>query len=187
MKYTTKELGLIFVEAVNGSQQHSKEFVEEITPYIRKIIFSHRVNITDVDDIVQDIFFRLFYHGESFDPEKGNITGWVSTITGRTLVDRYRREKKRKEDIPLVGEGGFAYKSDRMEESERAFFMFSIFSPTMSERERDFVKLHFFEGYSYEECSKAMNIPSGTLKSAVSRMYNRFRDVVKEEKGVLVS
>lgn len=187
MKYTTKELGLIFVEAVNGSQQHSKEFVEEITPYIRKIVFSNRVNATDVDDIIQDVFFRLFSHGKSFDPEKGTITGWASAITGRTLVDRYRREKKRKEDVPFIGEEGFVRKNSRMEESERAFFLFSIFSPTMSERERDFVKLHFFEGYSYEECSKAMDIPSGTLKSAVSRMYNRFRDVVKEEKGVLVS
>jgi len=181
MKYDTQQLGLVFIKAVEGSHEHSREFIAAITPYIRKILILRKIHRNDIDDIVQDVFVRLFTHGKTFDPKRGNITGWVSTVTSRTIVDRYRKNKKHKDDVALLGD----VEQKNAKPNERAFFLFPAFSQTMSQREHDFVKLHFFEGYSYEECSKVMNLPLGTMKSTVNRMYSRLRETVTKEEGVL--
>ena len=181
MKYDTQQLGLIFIKAVEGSHEHSREFIDAITPYIRKMLILRKVNRNDIDDIIQDVFIRLFTQGKAFDPQKGTITVWVSIVTSRTVIDRYRRNKKHKDNVPLLGD--VEQKDDKL--SKRAYLLFPTLSRAMSQREHDFVKLHFFQGHSYEECSRAMNLPLGTMKSAVHRMYSNLRKTIEEE-GVLV-
>lgn len=182
MKYNTQELGLVFIKAIEGSHEHSREFIDAITPYIKKILLLRKVHRNDIDDIIQDVFIRLFTHGKTFDPQRGTITVWVSIVTSRTIVDRYRKDKKHKDNVALLGD--VEQKDDKP--NKRAYSLFPALSRTMSQREHDFVKLHFFQGYSYEECSRVMNLPLGTMKSNVNRMYSRFRDIAAKEKGVLV-
>jgi len=183
MTYNTQQLALLFIEAIDGSQDKSREFVSIMTPYVKKILSEKGVSQNDIDDVTQEVFIRLFNHGRSFDPQKGTITGWVSAVSNRTSVDCYRKNKKHKNGIELVDE--YELKDDTKKEKEKSYFLFSAVNAIMSQRERDFVKLYFFKGHSYEECSRVMNVPVGTLKSAMSRMYSRLRRIAEERKEVL--
>ena len=50
----------------------------------------------------------------------------------------------------------------------------------LDDEHRDVVILHEMEGFTYDECGVALNVPSGTVKSRLHYAFVRLRELLRE-------
>src|SRR6266498_5266285 len=50
-----------------------------------------------VEEVVQEVFLRLWTRAASFDPQRGKLLSWLLTITHHRAVDELRRRRSQPE------------------------------------------------------------------------------------------
>ena len=79
-------------EYINGNKDIFRILVEKYTPSIYN--FSARfVGIDYANDIVQDVFIKVWKNIKRFDHNKANFKTWIFTITRNTITDYLRKKK----------------------------------------------------------------------------------------------
>lgn len=135
----------------------------------------------DAEDIVQNAFVKIYKNGSKFKVQPGaSFKSWAYRILMNTAFTHYRKLKRKDVnleeffDVILYEEASekeknMHHKLEKKDEIERAL-------GELPEDLADLIKLHYFEGYSYEDISSVKGLPISTLKM---RLY-RARKMVKE-------
>lgn len=119
------------------------------------------------DDIVQNACLRAWQNRESFDPEKGELRGWLFRIVRNEYYQQMRADRvRRTEDEDdfehqLISDCGLEPRSDL------ARMMQAVES--LKHAQRDAFLLVVAAGFTYEEAGEVLGCAPGTVKSRVSR------------------
>ena len=140
----------------------------------------------DAEDLTQDIFLKLYGNLRAFDPSRGSLSVWVTTLTRNHLVDHYRRSRLQRAsdsldagwDEPGADNGGshggshledhrpgphaYALQHELEREVQRAL---AQVSPEL----REAVILRDLQDMDYKEIAAVLRVPEGTVKSRISR------------------
>lgn len=76
----------------------ARALVEALGPLLRRIIHSHSSLRDDAEDLMQDIFFRLFRSADQYRGE-APVEHWAARIARCTCIDRLRRKKTRAAEL----------------------------------------------------------------------------------------
>jgi RNA polymerase sigma-70 factor (ECF subfamily) len=141
---------------------------------------------SEAEDAVQEVFVRLWRTADRYDPRKAALVTWVMLLTRRHLVDKLRRKRARikptgLDDAQLVAGAMDAQTiSERIERDEHfAALMDKI--DTLPELQKTVVMRAYLGGQTLRQISEEMDIPLGTIKSALSRALVRLRERTGEE------
>ena len=136
----------------------------------------------DAEDLTQDIFLKVYGSLQAFEPTRGSLAVWVTTMTRNHLVDHYRRSRlQRASDSLDAGweeagsqmtsiyledgrPGPHAHALQRELEREVQAALASV-SPEL----REAVILRDLQDLDYKEIAAVLRIPEGTVKSRISR------------------
>ena len=129
------------------------------------------------EDVVQEVFVRLWNRPERFDPDRGSLRSFLAAETHGRAVDllraeeaRRRREQKEADTLPpasvLEHEIVEASLADRVREAVAA----------LPESERAAVDLAYFGGFTYREVARRLGEPEGTVKSRIRKALQRLAD-----------
>ncbi len=146
------------------------------------LVFKNAYFITgsrlEAEEITQDVFVSVWKARQSFNPNKGKLTTWLHRITVNKCLERQRKKKPVVipiESIELAdGEGSEEVVMNR-EERERVLSAMNL----LDSQHRAVLVLRYYSGLSYEEISRTMGIPLGTVKS---RIYVAIR-ILREQLG----
>lgn len=119
----------------------------------------------EAEDVVQEVFTRLFSQNVRFDG-KAAYTTWLHRILVNSSINSLRAKKRRgRLESPLAGA---ACPEESALGSERhALFLEAL--EALSEQHRQVVTLRDLRGYSYPEIARMLRLPEGTVKSALNR------------------
>lgn len=117
------------------------------------------------EDVVQEVFLAVFRKAASYRPERGDVAGWLYTITRNKLVDLWRRREPGSEVDPDFDLARLA-EEQRGPSSEMKLSLRQVLAE-LSEDQRRAVELAYFGGLTYEETAERLNLPLGTLKSRI--------------------
>lgn len=119
------------------------------------------------EDLAQDAMVAIWRRAASFDPSKAKASTWIFVIARNAWIDKLRREKTE-----------FAYRSvtivseESEEESPDAAAMrgqdeeqIAAAMATLSEEQRQVVRLSFYEDRPHSEIAERLSLPLGTVKS----------------------
>jgi RNA polymerase sigma-70 factor (ECF subfamily) len=141
----------------------------------------------EAEDAVQEVFVRLWRTADRYDPRKAALVTWVMLLTRRHLVDKLRRKRARikptaLDEAQLANAGGRhpKYISDRLERDEH-FAVLIAKIDTLPDLQRTVVMRAYLSGQTLRQISEEMDIPLGTIKSALSRALVRLRERTGEE------
>ncbi len=132
----------------------------------------------DAEDLTQDVFLKIYGSLKAFDPGRGSLAVWVTTLTRNHLVDHYRRSRLQRasdsidverEDAPGIlledaRPGPHAHALQRELEREVQAALASV-SPEL----REAVILRDLQDMDYKEIAAVLHVPEGTVKSRISR------------------
>lgn len=141
---------------------------------VRKIF---AVNVSEIDDCVQEIYLLLYRKIRQYNPERGSFSAWFNTLVRNRIYDYGRKLARNKEFVPDEEEGYFSEMVDenihinpeaKLERSERERILDEIMQE-LSESQRLCIQLFYCEGLKIKEIAERLNISEGTVKS---RLHN---------------
>ena len=123
------------------------------------------------EDVLQDVYIRVWQRAGRYDPEQGRPITWLATIARNRAIDIVRATRPEKSlDEPgddeelfrLTGEA-----ADQVDPGELETLRLCL--GEMKEDDRAYVLLAYYEGYSREELSERFDAPVGTIKTRLRR------------------
>lgn len=156
--------------AVTGDREAQRLVYESLRYSISRLV-SRIVDLSDVDDVTQDIFLHLFSSLGSFRFES-EFTTWVYRLAVNDALQHLRRKRRRPqvplEDLEMPGQ----IQQNRIENNEILSLALSKLDPELR------VVLHLKE--EHEECysriAEILRIPEGTVGSRLNRARRELRN-----------
>ena len=117
------------------------------------------------EEIVQDVFTRVWRHSREYDAGRGSVRTWLYGIARNAIIDLERHRSRRP---PLAardpeGEGG----AGEDEPIERALLRWQVQAALerLTPEHREVVRLAHLGGLSVREIADLTGLPEGTVKS----------------------
>ncbi|HEX6988417.1 MAG TPA: sigma-70 family RNA polymerase sigma factor [Bacillota bacterium] len=132
----------------------------------------------DAEEVVQDVFTRLWRHAGRFDAGRSSLGTWLLTVTRRRAIDtlRARGRRQRSEPLPLH----LPADDDVEEAAENEVLAADVAQAVdhLPDTLRQVIVHAYYLGQSHREVAGALGIPLGTVKTrlraAVERLRNTF-------------
>ena len=169
--YSDEKLILRFQEGdINAYNELVKRYKDRLLNFVLRYF-----NIVEqAEDVVQDTLIKLYTHA-SYYKNVAKFSTWIFTIAKNNALTELRKNKRKKTDS-LWTEDGQIIDINSKEESldskvqnEIAIDQLNKFLDEIPENFRMAVVLRDFQELSYEEISKILEIPIGTIKSRINR------------------
>ena len=170
-KFSDEKLILRFQE---GDINAYNELVKRYKDRLLNFVFRYFNNVEQAEDVVQDTLIKLYTHA-SYYKNVAKFSTWIFTIAKNNALTELRKNKRKKTDSLWTDDGKFIDISSEEEsleskvQNEIAIDQLNKFLDEIPENFRIAVVLRDFQELSYEEISKILEIPIGTIKSRINR------------------
>ncbi len=169
-----------------GEMLAFEEIVKRYKDSLMNFVFRFLGDMSESEDIVQETFLRVFRNKRAY-KKIAKFSTWIYTIAGNLAKTELRKRKKRN----LYSVSDIGYDDKDFEISDETLNPESETNTSMSEeiiqqeieqlspKFREVIVLRDIQELSYEEISKIIKVPLGTVKSRVNRARLRLQDKLK--------
>jgi RNA polymerase sigma-70 factor, ECF subfamily len=130
------------------------------------------------EEVVQEVFLRLWNQPEKFDPERGSLRAFLLAQTHGRSVDVLRAETSRRRreerDARETAESGYDIEREVMDLSTAD--QVNAVMAALPVDERRAIELAYFGGHTYRQVAVMLDQPEGTVKSRIRSGLRRMRD-----------
>lgn len=130
------------------------------------------------NDVLQNVFVNIWKKIESYDASKGRLFTWMLNIARNAAIDEVRSKgyKDSLKNQPLSENVDLAGKSIGPNIDDVG--LRKVLTRLKGEL-RVLVDLSYFQGFTHEEISKALNIPLGTVKTRIRAALIQLRTMIQ--------
>ena len=162
-------------------------FVDLYGPVVHHLVrlMSPEISDADTDEAVQDVFVKLvgILRSGTYDPEKSKFRTYLSTLTRRLLVDRYRAAAARHdgehadiaemEDLASGDDPGELVDAKWRVACRMAAERRIMEESALSDQSRAAWRLLSGSGLSVKDAARRLGIPANTVSKVKRRMESR--------------
>ena len=168
-------------ELVIGLQTQSEAayaaLYKDYAPTLFGVAFRILNNKTIAEDVLQDIFVKIWKHVHTYDPEKGTLFTWMLNITRNTCKDHLRSKQYKNQTLTV---------KDKLESIPSKYIPHTtiisedildveIIRQQLEPKYKEIIELIYLDGYSQLEVSFILDIPLGTVKTRSRAALKRLR------------
>jgi RNA polymerase sigma factor (sigma-70 family) len=151
------------------------ELVERFSRYVYAICSQgFRLSEHDAEDVFQDVFTRVYTHLDRLRDDEA-FRPWLAQLTRRTCIDRLRsgaRESPVEELEPPEVDETLSMLDEAMTVHEAM--------AALPENCREILDRFFAQDESYRTIGEALDLPSGTIASRISRCLDKLKALLEE-------
>jgi RNA polymerase sigma-70 factor (ECF subfamily) len=134
------------------------------------------------EELVQDVFTRVWRNADKFDPERATFRTWLYGIARNAVIDSNRRRSVRPSLAGHEPDSDPQALTDSIEQSVLCWQVAAALERLTPEH-REVIRLAHFQGLTLREVSERTGLPLGTVKSRASYALRGLR-LALEEMGV---
>jgi RNA polymerase sigma-70 factor (ECF subfamily) len=156
-----------------GDQQAWNELVERFSRYVYAISTqAFRLPESDAEDVFQEVFARAYQHLDKLRDDSA-VRPWLAQLTRRLCIDRLRATARERPvtDEELVDAGS----EETIALLDEALTVHEALAAA-PEHCREILDRFFARDESYKTIGEALELPSGTIASRISRCLARLRE-----------
>lgn len=154
-----------------GTENYIQNIIEKYSDVIFRISYSYMKNLTDAEDVTQEVFIKLLEKKPTFDKFE-HEKAWLIRVAINLSKDKLKSSWFKKRTI-LEEE----YFSEATKEDNE------IISAVLSLplKYRSVVLLFYYEDYSISQIANILNLKESTVGSQLSRARNLLKTKLKED------
>ena len=130
------------------------------------------------NDVLQEVFVKVWKQIESYDSSKGRLFTWMLNIARNASIDTVRskgfqnsrQNRELTEDVYIAG-GTSEIRTDQIGLRKLVH--------SLKEEYKVLVELSYFQGYTQDEIAKMLGIPLGTVKTRLRTALIQLREIIK--------
>lgn len=153
----------------SSSEKNIADAVNKFSDMVFRIAFQYTKDRYDAEDILQEVFLQLYKTPPSL-PIDERLKAWLIRVTINKSKDYLRANKRRyasrRNSAPSFQQN---YYEDLFEALDR-----------LSERDRNSLYLHYYEGYTAREIAQIMGGSERAVTKRISRAREKLKDFLKE-------
>ena len=171
-----------------GRHDAFDDLVHAYQPTVQRVLAQMNVAPTDVEDLAQDVFVRVYRNLHRFRGQSSFYT-WLYRITVNVVFDH--NKKRKRADVRLQRlQNAMVDVSNALPEADdpfRAAFerlttdAFAHAIAMLPEPFRDVVAMREVHDLSYEEIAAEIGVSIGTVRSRLSRARARLKDALRPQ------
>lgn len=150
---------------------------------------AHVVPSADAEEIVQDVFVRVWNKAAQFDADRGSFVAWLMTIARHRVIDELRRQRNPRrslqeiEEVLMNSEDPAADVEEQAWTRERRLLVLEALRDLPAEQRR-VVVLAYFGGLSRASIAEELGWPLGTVKKRIQLGLQKLRRALSEDVNV---
>ena len=158
----------------SGDINAYNELVDRYKERLFNFVLRYFNNREQAEDVVQDTLIKLYTHA-SYYKNVAKFSTWIFTIAKNNALTELRKNKRKRTESLWTDDGNpidlnsKEQSLDRQTHNEFAINQLNKFLDEIPENFRMAVVLRDFQELSYDEISKILEIPIGTIKSRINR------------------
>lgn len=130
------------------------------------------------NDILQEVFVKIWRQIETYDTTKGRLFTWMLNVARNASIDavrskNYQQNQQNRELTENIYESGGSTQTNTDKIGLRKIVY------KLKEEYRVLVELSYFEGFTQDEISKMLQIPLGTVKTRLRTALIQLKQVIK--------
>lgn len=125
-------------------------------------------SLSDSEDIVQEVFLRLWLQAGKYDPAKAGLTTWLHNIAHNLCIDVFRKQSR----VNLTAEFDETPGGDEPETAMSEKSVATQVSKALAglpERQRSALILSYYQGLSNSETAHILDLSVTALESLMAR------------------
>lgn len=137
------------------------------------------------EDVVQEVFWRVWRRSSSFERDRGRVAQWLFGIAHNLCIDELRRSRSRPvsvyEDVehPLIQQlpdqridvAGIVWHGEQRRAIATAL-------QQLPDAQRQAIEMAYFGGMSHQEIAQKLDRPLGTIKTRVRLGLHKLKSVL---------
>jgi len=157
-------------DAFNYLYQH---YAAVLYGIINRVIYDEQTS----QDVLQEVFIKIWNNINQFDPAKGRIYTWMINIARNAAIDKLRSKGEIMKSKIHTGEEIVNTVGNDMktEQATDAIGLRKLVSDLKPEYQT-IIELAYFKGFTLDEISKTLQIPLGTVKTRMRHAIKTLKE-----------
>jgi RNA polymerase sigma-70 factor (ECF subfamily) len=161
-----------------GDQEAWAELVNRFSRYVYAIaVRVYRLPEPDAEDVFQEVFTRTWQHLDELRDDTA-VRPWIGTLTRRLCVDKLRSSAR---EMPAEYDPEIEDPTDEMAQVDEALMVHEALKE-LPEHCAEILDRFFARDQSYHAIGEALELPSGTIASRISRCLRKMRTQLEGRK-----
>ncbi|REB05632.1 sigma-70 family RNA polymerase sigma factor [Sporosarcina sp. BI001-red] len=154
-----------------------------------KLIFSFAYRLTQdreiAEEVVQDVFVKLWNGTTTYKEEKGSFSSWLLTVTRNKAIDEIRR-LKRHDHEPMIEKDSLIEQPGSVENTvewgeQRNSIRNAVLE--LKQEQQEIIELFYFKGLSQQKIADQCKLPLGTVKGRIRLALKHLKGFIAQEGG----
>ncbi len=134
------------------------------------------------DEIIQDVFVKIWKNIAQFDSEKGRLYTWMINLARNTAIDYIRskgfQNEQKNQSIPDFVNDSEQYATAANVDHIGVKEVLS----QLKEEWRELIDLAYYKGYTQQEIAERLDIPIGTIKTRTRNALIELKKLLKDHR-----
>ena len=165
---------LKIIAIANGDNQALEELYHRYSGVVYRLAFRVLKQREQSEEVVQEVFWRVWRRSTSFERERGRVSQWIFGIAHNLCIDEMRRMRARPNPVyendehPIIAQlvdEHIDIPAVAWANEQRRVIVGAL--ATLPVAQREAVELAYFGGFSHQEIAERLDRPLGTIKTRV--------------------
>ncbi|WP_297084037.1 RNA polymerase sigma factor [uncultured Demequina sp.] len=158
---------------VAGEEWALEELYRDVSSLVYTMAVRALGSEADAEDVAQQTFVSAWRSRERFDPERGDLRGWVVGIVRRRIADALESRVREQRRLEAVKDAE-PIKRSPVDDAESVLLAYEV--EALGDPRNRIVALAYYDGATHEQISERLDMPLGTVKSHLRRGLIQLRD-----------
>lgn len=169
------------VKRLQAKDKSALEFLyDNYSGALYGVIFRVLKNEDIAEEVLQDVFLKIWDRFEQYDPTKGKLFTWMLNIARNQAIDK-TRSKEISKDQKTRGIENVVSRIDNKGSVEQRIEDIGVkdIIRNLPDDQQFVVEYLYFKGYSQSELAEEFNIPLGTVKTRLRLAMQSLRATLR--------
>ncbi len=176
LSYTENELVLLLKQRTQNSFNY---LYDNYSGALYNVILSILQDKELSNDVLQEVFIKIWRQIDQYDPEKGRLFTWLVNISRNASIDTLRSKSHHlQQQNRELTENVYSAAGTINIQTDEIGLRKIVHS--LKEDHKVLIELAYFQGYTQDEISKFLNIPLGTVKTRLRSALIQLKAFLKK-------
>jgi RNA polymerase sigma-70 factor (ECF subfamily) len=137
---------------------------------------------TAAEEVAIEVYMQVYQQAARYDSRRGTPSAWLMILTRSRAIDRRRQDalRRQREASPDVVAPSYPPEPEVYSTALEQQRVVQTALTTLQPRQRQVIKMAYFEGLSHSEIAARLGRPLGTVKTQMRIGLRYLRDVLHE-------
>jgi RNA polymerase sigma-70 factor (ECF subfamily) len=133
------------------------------------------------EDILQEVFVKIWKNINSYDSSKGKLFTWMLNIARNAAIDKLRsKDYQKSSKVQSIDNSVYTINKHHNTTSEVDHIGLKKIVEQLKPEHQQVIDILYFKGYTQSEAAEELKIPLGTVKTRIKAAITQLRTLLGE-------